>query len=146
MKFFNNLFRPKRVLLGDLKHLDEITLNDMQSFPVWVNDLSGEHIEGFNETSERPILNFKNVSKKILSQYVSIAILIKLPEKQFGAVNIDKDWKAHSAVIWKDNEWIFLHKYYVNLKNITFVSIPRLNSKSNVKFDYNLKEDIGNIL
>ncbi len=46
-------------VLGNLKQLDEITLQDMVTNPIWVNDLSGEQLGDYDEASERPVIGEK---------------------------------------------------------------------------------------
>jgi hypothetical protein len=49
--------------LGPLKTLDDITIDDMKQYPIWVNDFSGESLE-------RPVINNNDVTEKMISKQV----------------------------------------------------------------------------
>ena len=53
--------------LGELKNLDDISIDDMTANPIWANDLSGEWEDGFDESSERPLIGANDVTEKMLS-------------------------------------------------------------------------------
>lgn len=137
------MFFSKKIELGPLKNLDDITIEDMQKYPIWINDVSGEHEEGFDESSERPVINSDDVTKKILSSYVSVSILVKCEQLNLpGSANIEEDGSISVLVFWKDGKWQPNNKF-IKEDKIIIQSVPSIKGEKNIKFEYNLKDDIG---
>lgn len=151
MGIFDFLFKNKKNSelcskwnLGDLKNLDDITLKDMQTNPIWVNDLSGEFEDDFDESSERPILNVTDVCSALFSQFASIAVLAEFPkENEIGSVNIEDVNNISCAAVWRNDEWIVGKKAFAGKENIEIKVIPSINGANNILFIYDPKSDSG---
>jgi len=131
--------------LGELKNLDDITIDDMKENPIWVNDLSGETVEGYDESSERPVLNTNNVTKKLISKFFSVTILIYCDElKLHGAANVESLTETSTLVFWKDRKWQE-NNDFIERESITIKCIPEINGAKDFNFKYNIESDTGSL-
>jgi hypothetical protein len=133
--------------LGNLITLEEHTIQDMISNPVFVNDLTGEdENDKFDETSVRPILDSVNVNRKLAKTFFEVSILAKIIDSEiFCSVNYQEDGKFSLLYPWKDGQWIEARFAFPNKKHITLLAIPEIEGKSNVQIEYNIVDDIGSI-
>ena len=92
--------------LGALKRADDITLEDMREHPVWVNDLSGEGVEGHDEDSQRPILGDVKVTRSIARQFLWVCILVRVVGTDiYGAAGFERDGTLQDVALWVDGQW-----------------------------------------
>ena len=91
---------------GDLKGLEDVTLSDFDTHPIWVTDLSGEGAAGFDETAQRPVLECTDVTKQMLKQFVDVSVAINVTDTDFrGSANIDRNLGLSCIAIWHDGKW-----------------------------------------
>ena len=132
----------KKIELGVLKNLDEITIDDMKKNPIWVADLSGENKKNYDESSQRPILNTVNLTNKLHKDFVTISILIEVEGKNiFGSSDFEEDCSLSTVVLWKNDNWIDANKILNKEDEIILVTPVQINGKKNVKFRYNIEND-----
>ena len=149
MGFFDFIFGKEpssneRWGLGDLKNLDEITVDDMKKNPIWINDGSGESIDGFDEVSERPVLGTTDVDSDILSQFISISILVEFPnENEFGSANIQDDGSISWVAVWREGAWVGGSEGFEGKADIEIQAIPSIQGEANILFVYDPKSDRG---
>ena len=74
------------IIYGKPKPIDEVTLQDMQENPIWVFALDEEDSEEIDETWQKPILNYDNVTHELVEAY----ILMKSTDGQYDiSANLD---------------------------------------------------------
>ncbi len=131
--------------LGELKNLDDISLDDMKNYPIWINDLSGEWENGFDESSERPLIGANDITDDILSEFVSISVLVKFPDQnEFGSANLEDDGSVSCIAVWRNNEWVIGSKAFQEQSDIELSVIPSIIGEEDVTYIYDPKSDIGN--
>jgi len=130
--------------LGALKNLDDITLDDMKINPIWANDVSGEWEDNFDESSERPLLGTNDITKAMLSEFVSISMLVEFPnENELGSANIEDDSSISCVAVWRNSEWLDVGKAFESESDIEIKAIPTINGKKGVVFVYDPSSDRG---
>ena len=147
-----DLFKKKEkvqlnVELGELKKLDDISLEDMKNYPVWVNDLSGENIEEFDETSERPIINNISISKHLVKKFVSVTVLTKIENSEdYATVNYERDGTFVDLCPWKDGKWSNIQTVFPELGTIKLESLVEIEGIKLAKINYDLQKDKGELI
>ena len=132
--------------LGNLKNLEDITLDDMKNNPIWVNDITGEWENDFDESSERPIIGTNDITSSMIDEFVSISMLVKFPsESEFGSANLEEDGSITCLAVWRDDEWIIGSKAFQGIDDIEIEIIPAINGENNIIYIYDLKLDVGRI-
>ena len=130
--------------LGNLKNLDDITLDDMKNNPIWINDVSGEWEDEFDESSERPVLGATDITKGMRSEFISISMLVEFPnDDAFGSANLEDDGTISCVAIWENNEWVDGRKAFQNKDNVDIKLIPTVEGEANILFVYDPKSDKG---
>ena len=118
----------------------------MKKYPIWVNDLSGEYTDGFDETSERPIINATELTEKMLIKYFLVNILVRCEEfNLWGVANIDENEELSVLVFWKNRKWQ-INKDFIGKNKIIIESVPSIKGRSNLRFEYDLKLDKGRLI
>lgn len=80
-----NVYSTK-IAYGKPKPIDEVSLQDMQENPIWVFALDEEDSEEIDETWQKPILNYDNVTHELVEAY----ILMKSTDGQYDiSANLD---------------------------------------------------------
>jgi hypothetical protein len=131
----------KKIKLGPLKSLEDITINDMIEYPIWVEDLSGESLDDFDETAERPIVNTKDVTKEMLENYVRVNVLVEVVGTDIlSCAYVEDDGTLSTLVAWVNDNWIDLNKHLDERKEIILKPIPSIFGKRH-NFKFNHKED-----
>ena len=122
--------------LGELKGLEEITLEDFAASPIWVTDLSGEDSTGFDETSQRPIIECANVTEQILRKFVDVSIAITVIDTKLkGSANIERNLSLSCIAIWHNEKWTNPKDINSFPTNARILSIPTINGEARC-FDY----------
>jgi hypothetical protein len=130
--------------LGANKQLEKFVLDDMKEYPVWVNDLSGEFEDGFDESSQRPIIGEINVNKRFAREFLTVTILVKDSDSNiYATVNYEQDGTFSTLCIWQDNSWIGSDDLFPNLESKIFIAIPQIEGIKEARIKYNLKNDTG---
>ena len=101
----NNNVYSIEIIYGKPKPIDEVTLQDMQENPIWVFALDEEDSEEIDETWQKPILNYDNVTHELVEAY----ILMKSTDGQYDiSENLD---------IKKETSTPFLARRHYSVKN-----------------------------
>ena len=75
----NNNVYSIEIIYGKPKPIDEVSLQDMQENPIWIFALDEEDSEEIDETWQKPILNYDNVTHELVEAY----ILMKSTDGQY---------------------------------------------------------------
>ncbi len=128
--------------LGSLKMLEDITLDDMLENPIWVNDLSGEGEDDFDETAERPVIGAKEVTYDMIDDFVSVSVLIKFPEiDKFGSANVVENGTLDAVAIWDDGDWVDGRQFFQDKEKAKLEVIPDILDGKDKSFVYDPKTD-----
>lgn len=99
-------FRKRLPVVGDLKRLEDSTLSDLETYPIRVNDLSGEGVDGFDETSTRPVIACTDVTREMLKRYLEVSVAIRIADSDLrGCANVERDLTLSCIVVWREDEW-----------------------------------------
>ena len=129
-------------VFGGLVTLDDITLEDMKSNKVWVNDLSGENEDGFDETSIRPLLNVDNITKEMVEAFVEVSILIKIKGTEiYGSANIDAEGNLEVISIWHNESWENIEKVCSENEKIILTNLVSVFNESDNEYEYYWRKD-----
>jgi len=124
-------------LFGDLVALDNITIEDMMSNKVWVNDLSGESEDGFDETSIRPLLNVDNITKEMVESFLDVSILIKIKGTDiYGSANIDIKGNLDVVLVWYNESWKNIEKIHTKSEKIILTNLVSVFNESDNEYEY----------
>jgi len=124
-------------VFGDLVTLDDITIEDMMSNKVWVNDLSGESEDGFDETSIRPLLNVDNITKEMVESFLEVSILIKIKGTEiYGSANIDIEGNLEVVLVWHNESWENIEKVYSESERIIITTLVSVFNESDNEYEY----------
>jgi hypothetical protein len=115
---------------GKSKSLDEITLEDALTYPIWEWALDEEGEDGQDETWQRPIIDTDNVTDDIYNPTITIKIK---DTELFGSAEFDNETQSLSAISVFDNEWKTLDQTQIKTPMI-FIAIPKINGVKNVEF------------
>lgn len=126
-------FRKPGSVLGDLNRLEDMTLSDSETHPIWVNDLSGEGVEGFDETSRRPVIGCTDVTREILKRYVEVSVAIRIANSGLlGCANVERDLRLSCIAIWKGGEWLAPKDVAGSLNGAEICVVPTIDGKARV--------------
>ena len=75
----NNNVYSIEIIYGNPKTIDEVSLKDMQENSIWIFALDEEDSEEIDETWQKPILNYDNVTHELVEAY----ILMKSTDGQY---------------------------------------------------------------
>jgi len=129
-------------VFGDLITLDDITIEDIMSNKVWVNDLSGENEDGFDKTSIRPLLNVDNITKEMVEAFVEVSILIKIKGTEiYGSANIDTEGNLEVISIWHNESWENIEKVYSENEKIILTNLVSVFNESDKEYEYYWRKD-----
>jgi len=133
----------KEYQLGSLKSLEEITIDEMIQYPIWVNDLSGEDHEDFDETSIRPLLDNKNITSELVNEFFEVSVLVKHVESGiFCSVIVQEDSRFSILSAWKDGQWVEPKKIF-NMNKIDLLLFPSIDGVEGRSITYNINADQG---
>lgn len=131
---YNNVYSIE-IIYGKPKPIDEVTLQDMQENPIWVFALDEEDSEGIDETWQKPILNYDNVTHELVEAY----ILMKSTDGQYDiSANLDiKKETLDDVTYWEPEQecWIPIDNIK-NYKGLQFIAIPKIEKESDVIFGF----------
>ena len=130
----NNVYSTK-ITYGKPKPIDEVTWQDMQENPIWVFALDEEDSEEIDETWQKPILNYDNVTHELVEAY----ILMKSTYGQYDiSANLDiKKETLDDVTYWEPEQecWIPIDNIK-NYKGLQFIAIPKIEKESDVIFGF----------
>lgn len=129
-----NVYSTK-IAYGKPKPIDEVSLQDMQENPIWIFALDEEDSEEIDETWQKPILNYDNVTHELVEAY----ILMKSTDGQYDiSANLDiKKEILDDVTYWEPEQecWIPIDNIK-NYKGLQFIAIPKIEKESNVIFGF----------
>ena len=125
---------------GRPKPIDDVTLQDMQENPIWVFVLDEEDNEEIDETWQKPVLNYDNVTYELVETY----ILMKSSDGLYD-VSADLDIKEDTledVTFWdaKQESWIPIENIR-NYKELKFIAIPKIEKEADVVFGFDEKRN-----
>jgi hypothetical protein len=143
-KKMNWPFGKRRYQLGDMKRLEDITLDDMREHPIWINDLGGEAQHGFDETSQRPVIGDANVTKRMLKESVSVSVHVTVAGTSFeGSADLSGDPSLSALAVWFDGEWKAPRDIAGFPSEAQIELVPALLGEEHVRFTYDTESDSG---
>ncbi|WP_129588732.1 hypothetical protein [Prevotella heparinolytica] len=120
---------------GKPKPMEDVTLQDMQENPIWIFALDEEENEEIDETWQKPVLNYDNVTYELVEAY----ILMKSSDGQYDvSANLDIEEETLDDVTYWDSEqecWIPIENIG-NYKELQFVAIPKIEKEADVVFGF----------
>lgn len=120
---------------GKPKPMEDVTLQDMQKNPIWIFALDEEENEEIDETWQKPVLNYDNVTYELVEAY----ILMKSSDGQYDvSANLDIEEETLDDVTYWDSEqecWIPIENIG-NYKELQFVAIPKIEKEADVVFGF----------
>lgn len=117
---------------GKAKSLDDITLEDVIKYPIWVWAWGEEGTEGTDETWQKPIIDTTNVTENIFTPIITIRVKNTI---YYGSGEYNKDTdQLKSLSIWKDDQWIDVREFTAVPTPLNFVAVPMIKGVSNVEF------------
>jgi hypothetical protein len=119
---------------GKAKSLDDITLEDVLSYPIWEWALDEEGEEGLDETRQRPVIDKIDVTEEIDSPIISLKV------KETGGYasgEYDHEGKLIRAIaFWDNNSWTLPHDYSQSGFPLTLISLASIEGQSGCEFIY----------
>lgn len=132
MIMFFNRKKKTTSILGKAKPMDEVTLEDMLQYPIWVFALDEEGKEEQDETWLKPVLNTTDVDESLYEAY----ILLKIEHNNMyfsASLDIDR-MELDDVCFWSNDEW----KPINGLQDVDYplklMSIPSLKGEDNFIF------------
>lgn len=119
---------------GKAKSLDDITLDDVLSYPIWewAPDEAGE--EGQDETWQRPVIDKNEVTEEIDSPIITLKV------KETGGYasgEYDHAGKLVRAIaFWDNNSWTLPQDFSQAGFPLTLISLASINGQSGCAFIY----------
>ena len=119
---------------GKAKSLDDITLEDVLSYPIWEWALDDEGEEGQDETWQRPVIDKNDVTEEIDSPIITLKV------KETGGYasgEYDHEGKLIRAIaFWENNSWTLAQDYSQSGFPLTLISLASINGQSGCEFIY----------
>lgn len=134
---FLDFFKPQPRITyqyGEPKHVDDLTLEDFVTYPIWEMYLEDE--ENYAEFEwYRPVLNATDVTKSL--DFSRILLKDKHSETWFCAQVCIKNNKLDDCDLWRWNEENDEFEGYDPDKNspLTLVAIPTIKGVENCEFN-----------
>ena len=117
---------------GKAKSLDDITLEDVIKYRIWVWALDDEGVDGQDETWQKPIIDTDNVTEAIYNPTITIRVQ---NTNYYGCGEYDRDSDQLKAIsIWKNDKWIELKEFTEMPTPLIFIALPMIYGKHNVEF------------
>ena len=120
---------------GKPKPMEDVTLQDMQKNPIWIFALDEEENEEIDETWQKPVLNYDNVTYELVEAY----ILMKSSDGRYDvSANLDIEEETLDDVTYWDYEqegWVPIENIE-NYKELQFVAIPKIEKEADVIFGF----------
>jgi hypothetical protein len=117
---------------GKAKSLDDITLEDIMKYPIWVWAWDEEGTEEMDETWQKPIIDTTDVTENIFTPIITIRVKNTI---YYGSGEYNKDTdQLKSLSIWKDDQWIDVREFTAVPTPLNFVAVPTIKGESNVEF------------
>lgn len=129
--FFKKKKKPTSIL-GKAKPMDDVTLEDMLQYPIWVFALDEEGDEGQDETWLKPVLNITDVDESLYEAY----ILLKTEHNNLyvsASLDIDR-MKLDDVCFWANDEWKPISELQDVDCPLKLTSIPSLKGEDNFIF------------
>jgi hypothetical protein len=137
-------FKKKAFQLGNLKRLEDMSLSDFTEHPIWVADLSGECDDGFDETSQRPVVGTCDVTKSMLKEFVSVSVLIAISGTDIqGTADVSEDLNLSTLCLWQDDEWKSPKEIRGFPEDAHVEVIPTIEGQENLRLSYDPRSDIA---
>lgn len=131
--------------LGALRRMKEITLTEMQEYPIWVNDLSGEWKEGFDVTSERPVVGATEVTPLLMKEFGMATVLIRFCRTgEWGIIYYEGKGKFSAAAVWHDGVFVDGCQILKVSGPAEFEVVPSIYDLKKQRFTYDPNTDKGN--
>ncbi|MFT3934893.1 MAG: hypothetical protein QM726_14810 [Chitinophagaceae bacterium] len=116
---------------GKAKSLDDITLNDAITHPIWVWALDEEKEDGQDETWQKPVISTDNLTSDIFDPIITLKIK---DSELYATASFDYEKQSLDTItVWKDGEWIDLSMMKIK-PPVVFISIAKINDVSNAAF------------
>ena len=117
---------------GKAKSLDDITLEDVIKYRIWVWALDEEGVDGQDETWQKPIIDTDNVTGAIYNPTITIRVQ---NTNYYGCGEYDRDSDQLTAIsIWKNDKWIELKEFTEMPAPLIFIALPTIYGENNVEF------------
>ena len=133
--------------LGKLMNLDEITIDDQKKNKIWVNDLSGEDEDDFDETSMRPLLNENTITKEIVNgkTFLEVSILVQIKDTEiYGSAHIDENGNLNTIMMWQDDSWQEIENIVSKNEKIYIKNLVPIFGESDNTYEYVYGKDVAN--
>jgi hypothetical protein len=125
----------KRYRLGELKKLEKMRIRDFKDHPVWVCDLSGESTRGHDETSIRPLLDEVDVTPRFARRFVSVELLIRIPETDtWGTASYQDKDTLSTLGFWIENSWQTPSEAGLAENEVKIEAIASIGGQKSVRF------------
>jgi len=119
---------------GKAKSLDDITLEDVLSCPIWEWALDEEGEVGQDETWQRPVIDKNDVTEEIDSPIITLKV------KETGGYasgEYDHEGKLIRAIaFWENSSWTLPQDYSQSGFPLTLISLASINGQSGCEFIY----------
>ena len=118
---------------GSAKSLDDITLDDVLKYPVWlwVWETGQEGCPEQDETWQQPVISTSEVSDEMTEPIISFRVR---GTDIFGSGSYDPEAeKLFGMALWIDNSWQMLSASTLS-PPLTFVAVPPIRGVVDVQF------------
>ena len=115
---------------GDAKSIDDLSLEDMQEYPIWILVSNKEQVGTF----VKPLMNSHNVTNDLLEPIIGF----RVEDTDFyGSADYDvENQKLINLTLWIDGKWAMIQDTADLVPPLTLVAIPKINGSDNVKYKY----------
>jgi hypothetical protein len=120
------------IITGRSKPMEEVTLDDMLQYPIWIAAIDEECEEEQDETWQKPIIN----STDVKSEYCEAYILLKVQNTDLyvsACLDVEK-MRLWDIAIWSEYEWISMDFYDEIEFPVRMISIPSINGFDSIEF------------
>jgi hypothetical protein len=121
---------------GKAKPLEKITLDDALRYPIWVWALDEAHLEGQDETWQKPVVDESDVTTEMLNRFATVTITLRVAgDDRFASGEYDHETRALSSLaVWHDEEWRLIPDVPGVAFPLELEAVPSILGESSVRF------------
>lgn len=117
------------------KPIEEITLDDMKRYPIWIFDYENESDEEEDETWQKPVTNSTDVTKDIYEAYIHLRSDDAVYDLS-GCIDVDK-LTLTDLCFWDSISKVWVPVVQINnYQVLKLIAVPSVLSQSDMKFEY----------
>lgn len=146
MKFWFRKKEKNKLVYGESKFIDDITLDDMAQYPIWVLEWDDDDPDCPYETKQKPVLSTNNVDKQLSDSCISF---VSEDGKYVAMAIIDVEKMTLDQVrIWSEKyqNWEWIEEFTdVDPYSLGLKAVPKIKDVAGVVFRFDGNWQSGEI-